>query len=346
MAKGEAIDVAVLGAGVMGLVAAVTLVHAGLRVAVYERAADCTASAAWRSGGMIAPDCEAEAADPSVVLLGRASLGLWPSLASGVVTNGTLVVAPPREPGTLTRFERLTENHESLDEAAISTLEPALAGHYRRGLFFPREGHLDPRRTLLALKTWLVEAGVPIEFGFEGDPGRLGADRIVDARGLGARDRFPTLRGVKGEMALVRSRDVRLARPVRLLHHRHPLYVVPREGGVFMIGATTIESETASPREETRVTLRSAGELLTQAYALHPAFAEAEILEFNAGLRPAFPDNAPRIEVSGRTIAVNGLYRHGWLVAPALAARIVDIFHSTRAKIPPSEVEHANPAER
>ncbi|MDC3958690.1 FAD-dependent oxidoreductase [Polyangium jinanense] len=336
------LDVAVLGAGVMGLVAAVTLVRAGLRVVVHERAADITASAAWRSGGMLAPDCEAEIAEPLVVALGRRSLALWPSLVPGVETNGTLVVAPPREPGVLTRFERLTHNHRSLDEEALGALEPALAGRYRRGLFFPHEGHLDPRRTLRALQTWLREAGVPIEFGFSGDPDSLNADRIVDARGLGARDRFPTLRGVKGEMALVRSRDVSLARPVRLLHHRHPLYVVPREGGVFMIGATTIESESPDPSAETRVTLRSAGELLTQAYALHPAFAEAEILELNAGLRPAFPDNAPRIEISGRTIAVNGLYRHGWLLAPALAARIVDVL---LGKVPTNEVMHADPAE-
>ncbi|MRG90811.1 FAD-dependent oxidoreductase [Polyangium spumosum] len=336
-------DVAVLGAGVMGLVAAATLVRAGQRVAVFERAADITASAAWRSGGMLAPDCEAEIADPIVVALGRRSLALWPSLVPGVATNGTLVLAPPREPGVLTRFERLTRNHESLDEQAIAGLEPALAGRYRRGLFFPSEGHLDPRRTLLALTTWLGEAGVPIEFGFSGDPGSLLADRIVDARGLGARDHFPTLRGVKGEMALVRSRDVGITRPVRLLHHRHPLYVVPREGGVFMIGATTIESDSTDTNEAPRVTLRSAGELLTQAYALHPAFAEAEILELEAGLRPAFPDNAPRIEVSGRTIAVNGLYRHGWLLAPALAARIVDVL---RGDTSPNEALHADMAQR
>ncbi|HUG63179.1 MAG TPA: FAD-dependent oxidoreductase, partial [Methylomirabilota bacterium] len=85
-----------------------------------------------------------------------------------------------------------------------------------------------------------------------------------------------------------------------------------------MIGATTVESDDAPT-----VTLRSAGELLTQAYALHPAFGEAEVLELNAGLRPAFPDNNPRIERTGRVISVNGLYRHGWLIAPALAVDVL-----------------------
>ena len=36
-------------------------------------------------------------------------------------------------------------------------------------------------------------------------------------------------------------------------------------------------------------------------------------------LRPAFPDNLPRINVNNRKITVNGLYRHGFLLASALA---------------------------
>jgi len=59
--------------------------------------------------------------------------------------------------------------------------------------------------------------------------------------------------------------------------------------------------------------------LLGAAYAVHPAFAEARIVEFGSGLRPAFPDNLPRIAIDDRRIVVNGLYRHGFLIAPALA---------------------------
>ena len=116
-------------------------------------------------------------------------------------------------------------------------------------------------------------------------------------------------------MILVKTSEVELSRPVRLIHPRWPLYVIPRENHVFMLGATSIETED----EDWCISVRSALELLGAAYAVHPAFAEARIIEFGSGLRPAFPDNLPRISVRGRRISVNGLYRHGFLMAPALA---------------------------
>jgi glycine oxidase len=81
-----------------------------------------------------------------------------------------------------------------------------------------------------------------------------------------------------------------------------------------MLGATSIEREDGGP-----VTLRSALELLSAAYVLDPAFGEAEILTLGAGVRPAFPDNRPRIITSSGYIFVNGLYRHGFLLSPVMA---------------------------
>jgi glycine oxidase len=152
-----------------------------------------------------------------------------------------------------------------------------------------------------------------------------GTERIVDCRGFGGADRLPDLRGVKGEMLILRCPGVTLSRPVRLLHPRFPLYVVPRGEGVFMLGATMLESG-----ERHRVTARSVVELLSAAYALHPGFAEAEILEMGADARPAFPDNLPRIRQVGRIVAVNGLFRHGFLLSPALARRAAAfVLHGT-----------------
>jgi glycine oxidase len=146
------------------------------------------------------------------------------------------------------------------------------------------------------------------------------ADWTLDCRGLAARDALPNLRGVKGEMLVLETHEIALSRPVRLLHPRWPIYVVPRGGGRFMLGATMIESERAG-----HVTARSAMELLNAAYALHPAFAEAEIIEFGSDLRPAFPDNLPRIRKDGRRLYINGLFRHGFLLAPALARMAAEI---------------------
>ena len=145
-------------------------------------------------------------------------------------------------------------------------------------------------------------------------------DWIIDCRGFAARDALPGLRGVKGEMLILRSEEISLTRPVRMLHPRRPVYVVPRGEGLFMVGATMIENE-----ERARVTARSVVELVNSAFAVHPAFAEAEIVETGSDLRPAFADNLPRLLKRGRTLYINGLYRHGFLLAPALARRAAEV---------------------
>ncbi len=106
---------------------------------------------------------------------------------------------------------------------------------------------------------------------------------------------------------------------MRLLHPRHALYVVPWGDGRYMVGATVLEREDGGP-----VTVRSALELLGMAYALHSGFAEASIVEFGAGVRPAFPDNIPKAIVRGRRILVNGAFRHGYLLAPVLAQAVAE----------------------
>ena len=116
------------------------------------------------------------------------------------------------------------------------------------------------------------QAGADIRFG-QCD-GAAARGLVIDCRGLAAREDLPTLRGVRGERVVVRSRHVQLKRPVRLLHPRHPLYIVPWDDDRYMVGATVIESEDASS-----MTLRSALELLGLAYALHPGFGEAEIVD-------------------------------------------------------------------
>jgi glycine oxidase len=309
--------VTVVGAGVVGLTAALELSERGAEVEIVERAAHLgEAACSWCAGGMLAPWCEGESAPAEVVELGALALDWWARRVAGVARNGTLVVAAPRDGGEIERFALRTSKHERVDEACIAALEPDLAGRFRKGLFFAQEGHLDPRLALAGLAQRLAERGVAIRYGVDGAGLGSEAGAVLDCRGLAARDALSDLRGVRGEMILLRSRDIALSRPVRFLHPRIPLYITPRADGLFMVGATSIESGSRGP-----VTARSAIELLSAAYALHPAFGEAEVVELRADARPAFPDNLPRIIQRGTRAYLNGFYRHGFLLAPAFAGR-------------------------
>jgi glycine oxidase len=310
----------VIGAGVAGLTSALELAERGLGVEVVERGRGLgEGSCSWMAGGMLAPWCERATTEPEVAAWGAPSIAWWAERFPETVRKGSLVVAQPRDLPDLTRFAQRTERFDWLDADRIAELEPDLGGRFRRALFFPEEAHLDPRRALAALARRLQDRGVAIRFGVEMAPQDAPADIVVDCRGLAARDALPDLRGVRGEMVVVRSPDVSLQRPVRLLHPRIPLYIVPRGNGLFMIGATMIESERRGP-----VSVRSAVELLNAAYALHPAFGEAEIVELGADLRPAFPRNLPDVRRSGHVLHANGLFRHGFLLAPALARRTAE----------------------
>jgi glycine oxidase len=310
--RGES-PVSVIGAGIAGSWHALLFAQAGHAVTVHERSdAAMTESTSHWAGGMLAPWCEAESSEPVIGRLGLRSLDLWRQHFPDTPFNGSLVIAHARDRADFERFAKLTTNHRRLDARALSELEPALEGRFRDALFYPDEAHVEPRRVLPELHARVAQAGGRIEFGSEADACDLDGI-VIDCRGLAARDTESELRGVKGEMIVVETGEVELSRPVRLIHPRFPLYVIPRGDGRFMLGATSIESE------DTGVSVRSALELLGAAYAVHPAFAEARIVEFGSGLRPAYPDNLPRISIEQQRIAVNGLYRHGFLLAPALA---------------------------
>lgn len=299
--------ISVLGSGVAGLCAATALSDAGLPVEVIEEDG-APPAASLLAGGMLAPFCEGESAPERIVAEGQAALDWWAAHVPGVERRGTLVLAAPRDAGELDRFARATRGHRHVVPGA---LEPDLAGRFVRGLFYGTEAHMDPRAALCALRDTLRARSVVVR---DGPP----AGRIVDCRGMGAATRLTDLRAVRGEMLEVTSSEVSLSRTVRLLHPRFPCYIVPRGQGRYMIGATMVESSSRGP-----ITARAVMELLSAAYTVHPAFAEAELVATGAGLRPAFPDNVPAIRRQGDRIHVNGMYRHGFLMAPVLATELV-----------------------
>lgn len=313
-------DVAVVGAGVSGLVCACELADRGFSVTVHERSPTLGETAcSWYAGGMLAPYCEQDTAEPWVRVRGRLSIPWWKAHVTNVVQAGSLVLSLPRERNEVKRLARLSDSHQWVDQDRIRELEPDLGGFYGQGLYFPDEAHLDPRRALQDLVDYLQDRGGTVRFDDPVKPDGRQADYVVDCRGYAARDTLGELRGVKGEMMVLHTRELTLARPVRLLHPRHPVYIVPRGPGRFMLGATVIEND-----ERQRVSVRSVLDLLNTALLLEPRFGEAEVVEVGVDVRPAFDDNLPKLMRRDNVIFINGLFRHGFLLSPAMAVEAAE----------------------
>ena len=325
----------VLGAGLMGRLMAVQLAKAGCKVDLFEAGGpDAEGAAARVAAAMLAPLAESAVAPLSIVRMGHYALSRWPSLLTELNApvffqrEGTLVVWHRQDAAEAARLSRqLAHTGEQvpelpamqrIDGVAIAALEPALAPRFAQGLLLPGEGQLDNRALLAAMLSTLHQsplvrlhwnsARTPKDFS----PGA--SERVIDCRGLGARPQWSALRGVRGEVIRVHAPEVGLRRPTRLVHPRYPLYIAPKPDDVYVIGATEIESEDTSP-----ASVRSTLELLSAAYAVHSGFAEARILEIATQRRPTLPDNLPAIrQPQPRVLQINGLYRHGFLVAPAV----------------------------
>jgi glycine oxidase len=253
--------------------------------------------------------------------------------------RGSLLLAHRGDEGAARRVVDLLKHKapaghapQLLEAAALRDLEPHLHGVAHAWLL-PHEGQIHTVQAMVALAGAATEAGARWHWGSTVDhlrPGEihtaqsvLAFDCVFDVRGTGARPSAdvaahaagftPGVRGVRGEVIWLHAPHVALQRPIRLLHPRHRVYLVPREGGHIVIGASEIESEDRSP-----ISLRSMVELLAAAHSIIPELAEARVVHTETNLRPALPDNLPHVEQAPGLVRINGLFRHGWLIAPAL----------------------------
>lgn len=355
--------VAVAGAGLAGRLLIRELVRRGLKVDAYDPApdpgepsqsfGDAPRAAGWTAAGMLSPVAELESGDADVYRLGVRSLELWPQIVATLPKRvyhrqiGSLMLAHRGDEGAASRMTDLlayklthgTLADEGRDLPALmhritldelGELEPSVHGPAQAWLL-PGEGQIHTREAMLALAADATANGVRWHWGEHVQsvsPGRLEtsngaaieADWVFDARGLGARPQLPT-RGVRGEVIWLHAPEVVLHRPLRLLHPRHRVYIVPRPGNIIFIGASEIESEDRGP-----VSLRSAVELMAAAHSVLPELAEARIVHMETNLRPALPDNLPRVDTETGMTRVNGLFRHGWMIAPALVERALAEF--------------------
>jgi glycine oxidase len=336
-------SIGIIGAGILGRLISLFFHQKDNDVHLFDQGdflprKGCSLTAA----GMIAPFCEMEYSHPDIANLGVESFELWDQITAflgGDINydkKGTLVLAHPQDKKELLRLKEIINKHfpgkEIYQEVVAKDYEQV---SLEDGLFFPFEGQIDPLDVFSAINRELFPKLKGLYFNTrveEINSNKIKAnnkiysfDLVIDSRGLEAK--LDDLRGVRGELLLVRAPDVKLTRPIRLMHPRYPIYIAPRKDHKFLIGATSVESTSMEP-----ITVRSTLELLSAAFSVNPGFSEANILESRVGLRPCFSNHLPKIYLEDGLIRANGLYRHGYLISPMIAKLVVD--YAVDEKIP------------
>ncbi|HET7107493.1 MAG TPA: glycine oxidase ThiO [Candidatus Acidoferrum sp.] len=327
-------DIAIVGGGLLGRCLAWRASKAGARVALYDAgSSQGEGSAAWAAAGMIAPTAEAVDGNAQIASMGQHSLALWPLWLAELPVqvfyrdSGTILLWHREDAGEAVRTERmLAARHphaslKRLNSAGVADLEPALGTRFPRALYIADDAQVDNRAFLRAVAIALEEARVECHWETFVVHGTLpDAGIVVDCRGMGAIRDWPKLRGVRGEIVRLHAPEIELQHMLRLLHPRYPVYIVPRAEGRLIVGATSIESD-----DRSSVSVRGALELLTSAFSVLPALAEARILEFNTQVRPALPDHLPafHFDRDRKKLSINGLYRHGFLLTPTIVEEVL-----------------------
>ncbi|KTD06208.1 thiamine biosynthesis oxidoreductase ThiO [Legionella gratiana] len=342
-------NAAVVGAGILGCLLALRLHHEGWQVTVFESETsfnNCSNAAA----GLLAPMSELDKAEQVIFDLGVESVKkLWRCILNQLNEpiyfrqQGSLILHHPQDKAEWQKFSARIVNklsstcYELLNHHALKQIEPELS-QFQTAYYFPQEGQIDNQTLLWALKDHLCQLGVLWRGGvFVSSmyPGRIeigqqsyAFDFVFDCRGLGAKKTFPDLRGLRGELIWLHAPEVKLQRPIRLLHPRYYIYIVPRPHSYYLLGASELETEDLSP-----ISVHTTLELLTAAYYVHRGFAEARIIKTVTHSRPTLTHHQPRIKYAKQFIAVNGLYRHGYLIAPALVEEVLRGLKSNQEEI-------------
>ncbi|MFD7031239.1 glycine oxidase ThiO [Streptomyces sp. NPDC059917] len=359
--SGRGCDVLVIGGGIIGLVTAWRAAQRGLRTALADPAPGGGA-AQVAAGMLAAVTelhygeetllglnlASAERYPTFAAELADASGGL----DIGYRACGTLAVALDADDRVHLRELHALQRRCGLDAQWLTgrecrRLEPMLAPGVRGGLRVDGDHQVDPRRLAAALLAACERAGVRVHraaatrltvtadraAGALLDDGTaLAADQVVLAAGslsgrlAGVPPRaLPPVRPVKGQVLRLTVPPAYapfLSRTVRAVVRGSHVYLVPRENGELVIGATSEELGW-----DTTVTAGGVYELLRDAHELVPGITELPLTETRAGLRPGSPDNAPLLgptELPGLHLAT-GHYRNGVLLTPVTGDVLADV---------------------
>ncbi|WP_309096849.1 glycine oxidase ThiO [Streptomyces sp.] len=351
MSRTPTSDVLVIGGGIIGLVTAWRAAQRGLATAVVDP--EPGGGAAQVAAGMLAAVTELHYGEQTLLGLNLASARRYPDFAAelteltghdlGYRRCGTLAVALDADDRAHLRELHALQRQSGLDSQWLSgrecrRLEPMLAPGVRGGLRVDGDHQIDPRRLAGALVVACERAGVVFHRvwaerltvsgdraagAVTADGTALGAGQVVLAGGSLSgrlagvpRDVLPPVRPVKGQvlrLAMPGRHGPFLSRTVRAVVRGSHVYLVPRESGELVVGATSEELGW-----DTTVTAGGVYELLRDAHELVPGITELPLTETRAGLRPGSPDNAPLLGPTGLEglLLATGHHRNGVLLTP------------------------------
>lgn len=330
--------VGIVGAGIMGQLLGLAFINQGDEVHLFDKSDHMSCSLA--AAGMLAPLSELEKSDITIFELGlRALSEYWPSILNQLnktiyfQKKGTITFAHQADKADLLRFIQMIHSKLShphlikLNYQTLQTYEPELT-KFDEAYYLPEEGQLDNLALLKALKEFLCDQGVQWKKDFvteiksgiiKTESEIYSFDLVLDCRGMGGKSSFNDLHGIRGELIWLHAPHVNINRPIRLMHPRYHLYIAPRPGHIYLLGASEIYAE-----DDSNISVRTSLELLTAAYSLHSGFAEARIIKTITHCRPTLPNHLPKIKYTDGLIAINGLYRHGFLIAPSIMTEVLN----------------------
>ncbi|MCS5712606.1 FAD-dependent oxidoreductase [Candidatus Berkiella aquae] len=324
--------IAIVGAGIVGRLMAWHLcqyhqIHLFDSAKTQERET-CSMAA----GAMISPYTEISVLGKEWLDKALAALDWWPRILSSLPASvyyqcsGTKVLANKEHQSLLEHF--VMNIRHQLPHVRFEPIEPI---DQQVGCIFSSEAHLNPRQVMKGIALYLHQYGVhwhearveainPYVITVHNQEKSF--DCVIDCRGIGAKQQVEALRGVRGEMILCEAPQIHLTHSIRYLHPIYSCYIVPQGNHQYMIGATQMESESLQS-----IYAKSVMQLLTGATLVDPRFKDAHIIGTNVGLRPATPLQVPFVLDRPGLKSLNGFFRHGFLLAPAVVAEVAKQLH-------------------
>jgi D-amino-acid dehydrogenase len=201
---------------------------------------------------------------------------------------------------------------EVMNEGELHDLEPALLPQVIGGLFYPKDGHIDPARFVVGLAEKARGMGVEIwtkteVMGFEvvnekiadihTTRGDVRAEQVVLAAGSWSPDlarrlklRIP-IQAAKGYSVTLEKPD--LSPKLPLLFGEARIVVNPLGEALRLAGTLEIAGMDLS------INRRRVEAMRRSSCAYLPGIADAKVIEIWRGLRPCTPDGLPIISRSG-----------------------------------------------